>query len=367
MRRASAIVLATTWLVGISNGFAQAPADSPAVVRNAARLAEAFERQEAGEGRGQRADADVLGTAYRALQDHLATSPNDMSALIVQARLARALTLLSPVVIEGGEVRRSSAAGPGDAIAALDQAIGVEPDNPEAHYWLARIYGLTTPGLSAGRISLAPLDLEQAIAHARRAVDLRPAEQSYRQALGMYLATARRYPDAIEVLVGDAAGVELLRLILEDFEAIPLPAEAKYLAHDSALQVESLTTNPRFATYTQFRARVYVAAGAKSVFETELREKWPTFELYEVQRTKADDGSETIAFVQALQENDGALQPAAERELARAMRTRSDPEGDVIVIVQEVADPSQETRQRLELADTDRLTLLTLMNQRTLD
>jgi tetratricopeptide (TPR) repeat protein len=74
-----------------------------------------------------------------------------------------------------------------EAAQAYERASGIDPDSPEVHRALARVYGrLSQP--------------ERAVEHARRALDLDPTDELSRRTLaGLYVAT-KQYEEATELL-----------------------------------------------------------------------------------------------------------------------------------------------------------------------
>lgn len=364
LRGAPCALLCALLLSATSPGFAQqSPAEAPAVER-AAKLVGIFEALEAGQDPRvtEVPDGEAVASAYRALDEYLATRPDDVPALIWSARLGRILTVMEPVVLNSAEQTSAPMPELESAVAALSHAIEIEPGNAEAHYWLARTYGITVPRIVAGRYRPGPLDGDQAIAHIRQAVAAAPTEMTYREALAIYLASAERHAEALEAFGDDAAARDHpLRRILADFDAIPLPEGAKLSSLQTATAVETFTSSGRFEDYAQFRARVFAAMGSHEPFEASFRSKWPDFELVELDRYEGEDGSETIGLVQVLQEQDGALQPMPPRDVEESMRNDESPEG-ISVIVQDISNPSQELLEWHGLAPAERITVLTLVD-----
>jgi hypothetical protein len=347
---------AASYLAGASLVFAQDDAPPVAAVVEAARFVAFFERIEQGEIDPAPPAYERLGSATRALQDYLAASPDDVEALMLFARLGRFSIGAEPIVIGPGEQPLASETQGAAEIAALEHVLELEPGNAEAHYWLARIHGQTVPKVIDDVLRPGPLNLGQAIANALRAAELGPNEVRYREAAAGYLAQAQRFDEAMNLFADNDS--HAIRRILADLASVPLPPEARYLPDESAGAVETFAPGV-VDDYLLLRARMYVAPGGRSVFETPLKQRWPEFALYEARRERPDY---TAFWTHIMEMRDGAIQPMDPKELARVVRNGERPEGAVWIMAYEISDPTPEARARLGIATGDHFTMLLLMD-----
>jgi tetratricopeptide (TPR) repeat protein len=355
-RRAGILAIVLTGCIaGVPLAFAQE------VVNDAERIIEVLEALEAEENVGADVpDPEELDSAYRDLQELVAASPDDVRALLLLARAGRILWLRDPFVLTPGGVS-SDVPSRNAALDALRHVLEIEPANVAAHYWLARIYGTATPKIVDDAFLHEPLDLERAIVHARRALELAPADLRHREALAVYLAEARRYAEAIAAF-GDTEHV--LRRILEDLESVPLPAGARYMPVETAAIADTMASRGRFVGFGALRVRAYVVDGGRAVFEAAFRERWRGFELYEAEREDAGDGATVATFAQVLRDDGGTLQPTPVETLARSLADDADADGALTITVLEFANPSDETLAQFEAEDTELLTVFSFASLR---
>lgn len=224
------------------------PAAAPTLLDEAERLARSAETWEM-KGTGAFGDSEAealiprLEQANARLAAHLRSHPDDVPALLLQARVLRGLILVTPVAIKlddqgGGRItsgdRTSARAG---ALAALDKVLALDPGNGAAFYWKARTLSLVTQGAAEVGAERAH-DPRPAIEAARRAVNAAPANPDYREYLAIMLFARGEQAEARQHLTRLPGKHPILQL-MEDQEAIPLPpgadadADGKYdLARD---------------------------------------------------------------------------------------------------------------------------------------
>ncbi len=280
------------------------------IVERAERLSDTYERVLAGEESRDNLPHDLLGEVSQLadrLDAHLEDHPEDVRGLIAAAGLA-----YTRVILTLSNIRWSPASGeklpelrPVRAHARLTRALAIEPDNAEAHYWQARLYGLHHPHVRDGVFVTEPEDLGRAISHARRAVELAPVERLYREALAGYLIGDHRFDDAAEVVRDLDGGQHAFYLLLMDMKAVPLPPSVVYSPLESRGFAEFLLNRNRFEDHGFLRARVYGYPGPLADIEAFYRDSFPDIRLFE----PGSEGSSTLHF----RTIEGGLEPSDEQ------------------------------------------------------
>jgi tetratricopeptide (TPR) repeat protein len=234
-------------------------ADEPTLER-AKNLLGTLEAAESGHDPGvsQETLAERLAQAEKDLAGHLRAHPGDVDALVISARLDRFRQVLEPIVLTPGQAPPDPKAAYAPIHAKLDQALTLQPDNAEARYWKARLYGLRLPVVRQGRLYYATSDLDQAIKYSREAVKLDPAKVAYREALALYLVEAQKPAEAIDVMRSVADKQHPIYLLLDDLEALPIPTAAVLSPVDSESFAQQQMERGRFQDYPQLRVRFYV-------------------------------------------------------------------------------------------------------------
>src|SRR5436190_912542 len=239
------------------------------------RVAAAVDRAESAEA-GRPVDRAIqlsmqdAAKAATQLRTHLANQPNDVAALILSVRLGRVRQVTQPIVTRGGDsvpTFASLAAEYAPHHAALNRALALEPNNAEAHYWKARLfglshdwmgmlYGLTPP--PAAELALARAYADSAVRFGRRAVELTPDRVPYREALAIYLILSEQEREAAAVLREVAGGHHPMATLLADWEAIPVPAGAVALSGEARGMARMWMEEGTIPDYPFLRVRMYL-------------------------------------------------------------------------------------------------------------
>ena len=166
---------------------------------------------------------DNIRQARKELDAHIESHQNDIEALIISVRLSIIEKLVTPTMISKGK----EPSDPNELFVPqhlnLDQALKLQPDNAEAHYWKARLYGIRPPTISAsGRLEKKNIDLDKAIHFARKAVQLDPQNVRYREALALYLIDGQHRKEALEVMNTRATKRNPIYILLKDIDAFPV-------------------------------------------------------------------------------------------------------------------------------------------------
>lgn len=237
-------------------------------------VAQAFERGWDGGG------AEDLGRARGLVEAHLAESPDDVEALILSARLVHVEYSNKGFVSSAGGSFPDVEAEIVPRMKGLEHALELQPDNAEAHYWKARVYGISVPAIQDDRFAMVPVNHDVATASARRAVDLEPNNIAYREALATYLLVAQRDNEAAEVLrTVDGGGHPIYRLLV-DLKAIPVPPNALFSHAESITFSEQQLARGRIRDYEHVRVRAYIVPGSISELEDFYDDFWPGFKFY---------------------------------------------------------------------------------------
>jgi hypothetical protein len=320
------------------------------------RVAAVVDRAEAAE-RGQpvdRADqimADVTKAATQ-LAAYLNSHPNDVGALILSVRLGRFRQVAQPLVIQGGgtvPTFASLAAEYAPHHAALNRALALEPNNAEAHFWKARLFGLSHDWMGmlygvtpppAAEVSVARAYADSAVRYSRRAVELAPDRLPYREALAIYLILSEQEEEAATVLREVASGSHPMSALLADWTAIPLPAGAVPLAAEARGMARSWMEEGSISDYPFLRVRMYAIALSVDSVQAFYQRHWPGFRLLLVERQEMGD-ARVRNFGQYIRWRDG--QVVAARDTSE---TQGEPSEGVIISVIEFVNPPSEVRQQ---------------------
>lgn len=169
-----------------------------------AKDAETWELTGAGAfGEGQTRAPGLLKASER-LGVYLKAHPEDVGALLLQARVLRALIVVTPVAIKLEDQGSHVTAGDTttvrrDALAALDKIVALDPKNAEAYYWKARTLMLSNQvAVQVG--AEQALDPFPAIDAAKRAVNLAPENTTFREYLALGLMGTGRRDEGLQEL-----------------------------------------------------------------------------------------------------------------------------------------------------------------------
>lgn len=237
-----------------------------------------------------------LAESDRMVSDHLSMRPDDTSALLLRFRVLRALMAIQPVRIsmEAGRTEVDTEAGEQEQEQEriLDRILELDPLNAEAYYWKARMAGMSGVSVSKvdGRPEFRGPDLDRAISFCRKAVELKPDEEDYREALAIYFTLAGRFREAEDVMKEVRKGNHPMYQLLKDRNRFPIPKTAVFDPRMTATLVELYGAAPSRPSYVGLRFFSYVYPGPFSEVEKIYREQWPDLTIFE--QPKSGQGSE---------------------------------------------------------------------------
>ncbi len=348
----------------ISTRLEQAePATGPWALEGAEELVSAIEAAERGEEPPTDPPQDVdgaLSEAAEGLNRYLDEHPDDVSALILSARLQRLQDLSEPVVWSPSAGEQPPKRSLDAAHERLNRALALDSDKAEAHYWHARLYGIREPVVVDGVLWDRPRNLDKAIEHAQHAVELAPAKSAYREALGLYLYDADRYNDAVTVTRELADGRHLMHRLLTDMEALELPDSATYSLTETRKFISLQESRGRYVgvAYPPLRARVYNMLGTASELERFFARRWPDVSLFRVNTEKLE-GMTLSQYIQYFHWREDGLDPTAKKNQMPQI------EGNGLALqVIEVKNPTLEFLEKYDVKPVDVFSQIYLMNFR---
>jgi len=293
----------------------------------------------------------------KAVDEWLVANPDDVDGLIVAARLQWLQGMSTPVTMSQGEKPPDPAAAYEPAHKLLDHALRLQPQNAEALYWKARLFGVIAPYFGESSFGYRPLDGKQSIAFARKAVELAPSETRYSVTLAQYLTADRQPAEAVKVFEALPNGrSHPLYQVLKDFEAFPLPEQAAYDAEVAQTLVQAQTERGTLRDYRYERVRAYALPGSVKDHEAFFTQHWPGFILGKPQR---EDGEPMEMYPMMFRLVDGKW--VAQKSLPRSDR---DAVGVMAIILVELHDPVAEVRKRLPPSTGNVFTIVTIADYR---
>jgi len=281
------------------------------VVDKSERVAASFEAIEAGKAKPQSMDRlrPGLERARDDIKGYLDSHPDDVRALIVYARLGRALgegtVNVMPVVtrIASGTETTEDTADPGAVYeAALAHAIQLQPSSAAAYYWRGRLYAVPHPTARDKTFAMS-FDTTRAIADIQRAAALDSLNADYKEALGIFefrFHSLRGAADAFRGLSDhDYPDARFVRHELQ----VPIPPDAVYAPQDAYFMFEMFEDKEQ--PYFLYRLVAYRSSMTFDSLVGFYRAQWPGFSLYSVRRDSTHDFG-----VQLLTLAEGRLIPA---------------------------------------------------------
>lgn len=294
------------------------------------------------------------------LEFFLVVHPDNVQALILRARMGHLQDLLEPIVITASQGPPDPAEKHSPLHAALDRALELDPDNSEAHYWKARLYGVQAPVIREGVFYKEPVDIEQAIHFTRRAVELAPGNVSYREALALYLI-ANQQPDQAMAVVRDIQdGKHPIHQLLSDWSVIPIPDSAVFLPDRSERLAQRSASEAELADYPNLRVRAYALPILAVEVEKFYRSRWPKFRFFEMER-ESSKSNEMHWYGQLLYWRKQGLEPASQKKEIQA----DDPPEGVALVIMEIHRPSPEVRSQFPFEVGDVVCLFVITNYRS--
>lgn len=276
----------------------------------------------------------VIETAKTDLQAYINANQKNVDAMILYVRLG----FIEEIFINSREKTTEQAVDPEDLFAPLhqrlDRVLEIDPDNAEAHYWKARLYGIKTRVTdNQGNTDMQPVDLEQAIDFAAKAVKLDKDNLWYREVLAVYHITAGDRKSALEVLE-PVTTYNPVNILLKDLDAFPLPEGTVLLQKDarnySELQLEQKTIKD----FPQLRAQVFAVPMTASQLEEFFQKDWPQFSFF---RQGPVFYAQFLVF-------DPDLRPS--RNIAEARFWAQSEQGGIILSVMEVKNPTAAEKEK---------------------
>lgn len=339
------------------------PATGSWALEGAEELVSAIEAAERGEEPPTDPPQDLdgaLSEAAEGLNRYLDEHPDDVSALILSARLERIQDLSEAVVWSPSAGEQPPKRSLDAAHERLNRALALDFDNAEAHYWHARLYGIREPVVVDDVLWKRPRNLDKAIEHAQRAVELAPARSDYREALGLYLYAADRYHDAVTVTRELTDGRHLMHRLLTDMEALELPESATYSPTETQKFISFQESRGRYVVigYAALRARIYIMLGTASELERFLARRWPDVSLFRV-NTEKDEGMTLSQYAQFFHWREDGLNPTAKKN-----QMPENEANGLALAVHEIKNPTQEILDKFDLKPVDAFCQIYLINFR---
>jgi len=168
----------------------------------------------------------------------------------------------------------------------LDEAIEIEPDNAEAHFWKARLYGIKENVASGDDINFEFRDFEKALKYLKTAISLDLENIEYKETLALYLSSDRRFEEAriFTKLAGD--GKLPVYELLKDLQMFPLPPQAVFLPIETKNMIKVLKDNGVLGDFPILRVHVFALNESATNVELYYEEQLPEFKLFELTRDK---------------------------------------------------------------------------------
>ena len=275
-------------------------------LENAKSLLGLLDATEMGHDPGVSPDSlsERLGQTEKALARFLQENPDNVDALIISARLDRFSILMKPIIFSPGEVLPDQSAAYLPIHGKLDKALALQPNNAEAHFWKARIYGIRHPVIRQGTFYMEAASLEKAVQFAQKAVEFEPTNIAYREALAFYLIQSNKSDQALEVMRTVANGQHPIFVLLKDLEPVPIPTTAVSSAVDSENIAQMALEGGMIHDYPQLRVHVYVVPMSRAKLQDFYANYWEGFELFKADRDTPD------SVQQLLLRKGNTLQPA---------------------------------------------------------
>jgi hypothetical protein len=342
------------------------------LVERVAVMVERLEATEAGTLRLDLPPAQLtpqLDHAAAQLGRHLDANRDDVRGLILSARLGRLREVLQPTVWSAGDPVPTLAAFASRYApqhAALDRALTLEPDNAQAHYWKGRLYGLgfswqqTLYGLTEPPDSEIPRFQaygDSAVRFGRRATELAPSREDYRDALATYLVLSWQDDEAMTLLRDAAGGRHPLYLLLSDWKSLPVPHGAALRRGESRALGQMVGPSLGVQDHPALRVRVYVVAQPMDSVGAYYRARWPSFRFHELESEESD--STVRSYAQFVRWRDRRVVVTR-----NAGEIPDQPTEGIVFGLVEVTSPTPEARERYGMPAAPVFSVLTLINAR---
>jgi len=179
----------------------------------------------------------------------------------------------------------------------LDKALEMEPDNAEANYWKARLYGIRENVTTESTTSFEFRDYTKAVKFCKTAISVDPENNEYRETLALYLSAKRRFEEA-RIFTKHAANGKLpVYLLLRDLQIFPLPSSVVFLPDETKGVIQQIRDKGEPSDYLMLRVQVFAVPITADALESFYESRLPEFSLFETQRDKK---AKTASFKQYL-------------------------------------------------------------------
>ena len=306
----------------------------------------------------------AIDSAETDLAAHLQSNPDDARAMLMSVRIAWVRESTTPVRLDVGTGR--DVAAPDEAFAALaartDRVIALQPSNAAAHFWKARVAGIELPAIKNGVLVKASRDLPMAVASARRAVELEPANVLYRDALATFLVMDGKPGEALEavrVVNGAGGAPHPITAIFAAWQALPLPENSREQQQMARGLTDEQVDRGRITNYSSMRVRAYTLPVRMTEVEAFYKTRFKNFKLFEM-ASERDGPTRTTLFAQFLSWKDGWLEPATSKRQVEDAPDRA--ENGIALVFVEFIDLPEENRARVEGITSGTFSQLTFMN-----
>ncbi len=276
----------------------------------------------------------IIETAKNDLEAYVNANPKDVDAMILAVRLA----FIEEIFIKSREQSPRLIVEPENMFAnlhqLLDKVLEIDPDNAEAHYWKARLYGMKTRVTdNRGYSDMQSIDLERAIDFAEKAVKLDKNNSWYREVLAVYHITAGDRKSALKVLE-PVTTYNPVSILLKDLDAFPLPKGTIFLQKDARNYSELQLEQETIKNFPQLRAQVFAVPMTAGRLEEFFQKDWPQFSFF---RQGPNFYAQYLVF-------DPDLRPT--KNIAEARAWAQSRQGGIILSVMEVTNPTADEQEK---------------------
>jgi hypothetical protein len=306
----------------------------------------------------------AIDSAESDLSAHLQTNPDDARAMLLGVRIAWMRESNTPVALD--LVAGRDVTAPDGAFVALaakaDRVIALQPNNAAAHFWKARIAAIELPSVKNGVFAKAARDLPQAVASARRAVELEPESVLYRDALATFLVMDGKSSEALEVVrvvTGAGGAPHPITSILAAWQALPLPENMREQQMLARGLTDEQVDRGRITNYPGMRIRAYAVPTRMTDVEAFYKTRVKNFKLFELASEREGPTRMTL-FAQFLTWKDGRLEPATSKRQVEEAPDRA--ENGVALIFAEFVDVPEGQGRRPDGITSGTFSQLTFMN-----
>ena len=296
------------------------------------------------------------------MEDHIVMNANDVETMLLLVRLS----FFNETVVKNRLRPNEQYINPKekfrDQLELLDRAIELRPNNANAHYWKARLYGFHVPVIdNQGNSKKQSIDLERAIHFAEQAVLLDKPNQRYREALAVYHFTAGNRKAALEVMDTKEMTFNPVNVLLKDLDGFPVPEGTVYANEDSEIYSAMNLEQKTIFNFPYLRSQVFVVPMTADQLEKFYQKRWPEFRFFR--------HVEGQLFAQYLIFGNEGLRPA--RNMGEARAWAQSKLGGIALSVKNVDNPSAAEREktpgghRLPASLGEKFTYVFYLNDRT--